>query len=214
MKMKKLMLLLLMPSLALAGGMGDSSLSISNQNQQSTSTSGATNQGNTQQFISNGATGLNYQGGYSVENVPNVQSPGLTSSYGANWNSCLGSVSQSVNALGFGESAGTTVQLEACIRAQNARLMAELGAKPIVSKEIMCGDREINMVYKVLAKNGIDTACLTEPSSSVAIPGGTVGVYRGGVTQQAAQKPLATVSKPAVQYPASEKLMRYYGGKR
>lgn len=195
---------------AFAGG--TQSQSTSNQHQSSTSASGANNQGNTQQFISNGASGLKYGGEYSVQNVPSVSAPAITASYGANINSCLGSFSQSANGLGFGESTGMTIQLEECIRSQNARLQAELG-HPKAAKELTCGSPEVYEVYKVLAQHGLEEPCLMSPSDSYMIPGGAIMLHRHA--DKVANK--LVVAKPtndAILYPASERLRVMYENKK
>lgn len=151
--MKKLAILALLTISApvFAGGAQDTT----RQQQQTTVTSGsdaqATNNGNTQSivFTSPGQTQttVTYQGGTTtsintsgtttVKNVPSVNGPPLTSSN----DTCMGSVSGSLNVAGFGGGFGTTYKDANCVMLKNSRELWNMGMRGAALAR-MCMDAE------------------------------------------------------------------------
>lgn len=119
------------------------------QQQQSSSSSeaAATNAGNSQSIIftspensvvkqSGDVTNrVVYSGSQKVKNVPSVSGPALTSSN----DTCMGSVSGSVNVAGFGAGVGSTYRDMNCIMLKNSRELWNMGMRGAALAR-MCGD--------------------------------------------------------------------------
>lgn len=129
------------------------------QQQQTTVTSGsesaATNNGNTQQiiFTSPGASTavvdqkvsgdttsrVIYSGTQTVKNVPSVSGPPLVSSN----DTCMGSVSGSLNVAGFGGGFGTTYKDANCVMLKNSRELWNMGMRgAALARMCMDGDNK------------------------------------------------------------------------
>lgn len=101
----------------------------------SNSASEATNNGNTQSIVFtspasststvNGRQEVVYSGSQTVRNVPSVSGPALTSSN----DTCMGSVTGSVNVAGFGGSLGSTYKDVNCVMLKNARELWNMGMR-------------------------------------------------------------------------------------
>jgi hypothetical protein len=131
--------LVALPALAQTTGAGAGGTQQTNAD--STSESQATNNGNTQMITftspetSTSSSTVNYTGGTTsrvissgtttVKNVPSVSGPPLTSSN----DTCMGSVSGSVNFAGFGAGVGSTVVDKNCVMLKNSREMWNMGMK-------------------------------------------------------------------------------------
>ena len=101
-----------------------------NANVNSTSTS-------TNNLITSGTTTniVDYQGSYTLKNVPSVSGPPLTTSN----DTCMGSTSASANAAGFGVSFGSTWTDDHCKRLKMSRELWNKGMKA-ASLAIDCMD--------------------------------------------------------------------------
>lgn len=110
------------------------------QQQQTTATSesaavngGNVNGGNTQMIIftspeksiSETTSKVEYSGTQTLKNVPSVSGPQLTTSN----DTCMGSVSASLNVAGFGVGGGKTYVEENCVMLKNAREFWNMGFK-------------------------------------------------------------------------------------
>lgn len=102
-----------------------------------TTISSAANQGNNQAINFNSPGGVNYSGSYTLQNVPSVNAPNLTSSF----DSCMGSNSASVNIAGFGIGGGGTYTDESCKRIKLSRELWNMGLKA-ASVAMLCNDPE------------------------------------------------------------------------
>lgn len=107
-----------------------------------------------------------YSGGYRVESVPSVSAPALTTTL---TETCMGSTTGGLAVMGFGISGGTTWKDEECIRRLNARELANTLGERDASKELLCGNQEINEVYKALGR-----PCIMGPSTTTFTPGGAL----------------------------------------
>ena len=154
--MKKLALAALIaisaPAFATGGAQGSNG---QQQQQQTTVTSGsaseATNNGNTQSIVftspgeTTSAATVTYAGGTKTEisgttkvkNVPSVSGPPLVSSN----DTCMGSVSGSVNIAGFGGGFGTTYKDANCVMLKNSRELWNMGMRGAALAR-MCMDSE------------------------------------------------------------------------
>lgn len=116
-------------------GSGNTSVSTSG------SVAGATNDGNTQQitFTSPADTKshVEYSGTQTLKNTPSVNGPPLVSSN----DTCMGSVSGSVNVAGFGVGGGSTTVDKSCVRLKNARELWNMGMRA-AALALMCNDDE------------------------------------------------------------------------
>lgn len=143
--------------------------------------SSASNQGVSQAINFNTQAGNSnnkqaYAGGYKLETVPSMSAPSLTTTFSE---TCMGSTTGSAGWLGFGGSLGSTWKDEECIRRLNAIMLANTLHEYAASKELMCGNAEINMVFTALERaTGKPVSCLMDPSDSIAIPGGALKNYR------------------------------------
>ncbi|MEI7480293.1 MAG: hypothetical protein WCJ59_01575, partial [bacterium] len=90
-----------------------------------TTISSAANQGNNQAINFNSPGGVSYSGSYTLQNVPSVNGPNLTSSF----DSCMGSNSASVNVVGFGIGGGGTYTDESCKRLKLSRELWGMGMR-------------------------------------------------------------------------------------
>lgn len=105
----------------------------------SNSTSEATNAGNQQSiiFTSPGESTTTIKGSQTVRNVPSVNGPPLVSSN----DTCMGSVSGSVNVAGFGGGFGTTYKDTNCVMLKNSRELWNMGMRGAALAR-MCMDGE------------------------------------------------------------------------
>ncbi|WP_293776108.1 histidine kinase [uncultured Oxalicibacterium sp.] len=71
---------------------------------------------------------VDYGGSYEVKNVPGVVSPSLTTTLS---DTCMGSVSLGVSAVGFGLSGGVTMVDEACVRRLDSREFRAMGMNDV-----------------------------------------------------------------------------------
>lgn len=140
------------------------------QSQNADSNSAANNQGNAQTIINKGADGMKYSGGYSINGMPVITSPSLTTTL---QDTCMGSTSGGVSVLGVGVSGGSTWKDEECIRRLNAKAVAEVLGDREAAKEIMCGNQEVFAAFVTLGR-----PCRMPPSYTVMVPGGALASYR------------------------------------
>lgn len=103
----------------------------------SDSKSASINGGNSQNitFTSPDKQTVNYEGSYTIRNVPSVNGPPLTTSN----DTCMGSSSGSVNAPGIGIGIGSTWVDDNCKRLKNSRELWNMGMKG-AAMALMCGD--------------------------------------------------------------------------
>lgn len=154
------LLLLVACSGAMASGQAPSSIfggSGQQQRQQATttstntSTSEASNSGNTQSIIftspGESTTTVRHEGGTRqevvssgtarIKNVPSVGGPSLASSN----DTCMGSVSGSLNVAGFGGSLGKTYKDDNCVMLKNSRELWNMGMRAAALAR-MCMDAD------------------------------------------------------------------------
>jgi hypothetical protein len=100
----------------------------------------ATGIGNTQSInIGGGGAGdVTYHGSYTVQNVPSVNAPNLTSGL----DTCMGSTSGSFNIAGLGFGGGTTFVDDNCKRLKLARELWNFGMKA-GAIAMLCNDDEV-----------------------------------------------------------------------
>jgi hypothetical protein len=102
-----------------------------------TTTSAMVNSNSTQYINNSGTTGnlVDYQGSYTVKNVPSVNGPNLTTSN----DTCMGSSSGSANAAGWGVSIGSTWTDTNCKLLKNSRELWNMGMKA-AAVALLCSD--------------------------------------------------------------------------
>lgn len=71
---------------------------------------------------------VDYGGSYEVKNVPGVVSPSLTTTLS---DTCMGSASVGVSAVGFGVTGGMTMVDEACVRRLDSREFRAMGMNDV-----------------------------------------------------------------------------------
>ena len=71
---------------------------------------------------------VNYGGSYEVKNVPSTIAPSLTTTLS---DTCMGSVSAGISAVGWGLSGGTTMVDEACVRRLDSREFRAMGMNDV-----------------------------------------------------------------------------------
>lgn len=71
---------------------------------------------------------VDYGGSYKVKNVPSVLAPSLTATLS---DTCMGSVSAGISAVGFGITGGTTMVDEACVRRLDSREFRAMGMNDV-----------------------------------------------------------------------------------
>lgn len=151
--MNKLAIAMLIAFSAPAFATGTQGTNGQQQQQQTTVTSGsesqASNAGNTQQIIFSspgestqrvvysGGTESRVSGTTTVRNTPSVSGPPLVSSN----DTCMGSVSGSLNVAGFGGSLGTTYKDVNCVMLKNSRELWNMGMRGAALAR-MCMDSE------------------------------------------------------------------------
>lgn len=151
--MNKLAIAMLIAFSAPAFASGTQGSNGQQQQQQTTVTSGsesqASNAGNTQQIIFSspgestqrvvysGGTESRVSGTTTVRNTPSVSGPPLVSSN----DTCMGSVSGSLNVAGFGGSLGTTYKDVNCVMLKNSRELWNMGMRGAALAR-MCMDSE------------------------------------------------------------------------
>jgi hypothetical protein len=94
----------------------------------------------------------------------------------------MGSSSAGVSMMAVGVTAGSTWKDEECIRRLNARELANTLKEYDAAKELLCGNPEINEVYRALGR-----PCLLTASNSVVVTGGALPNYREPVAPRPAQ---------------------------
>lgn len=71
---------------------------------------------------------VDYGGSYTVKNVPSPIAPSLTTTLS---DTCMGSVSAGISAVGFGLTGGTTMVDEACVRRLDSREFRAMGMNDV-----------------------------------------------------------------------------------
>jgi hypothetical protein len=71
---------------------------------------------------------VDYGGSYTVKNVPSPIAPSLTTTLS---DTCMGSVSAGISAVGFGVTGGTTMVDEACVRRLDSREFRAMGMNDV-----------------------------------------------------------------------------------
>ncbi|WP_076591463.1 histidine kinase [Herminiimonas arsenitoxidans] len=71
---------------------------------------------------------VDYGGSYTVKNVPSTIAPALTTTLS---DTCMGSVSAGISAVGWGLSGGTTMVDEACVRRLDSREFRAMGLNDV-----------------------------------------------------------------------------------
>lgn len=87
---------------------------------------------------------VNYSGTQTIKNVPSVNGPPLTTSN----DTCMGSMSGSVNGPGFGFGLGSTWTDRNCVMLKNAREMWNMGMKA-AAMALMCTDGNNRMALEI-----------------------------------------------------------------
>lgn len=176
--------MILAASTALAGGYGEyypqpTQPGVNASAEQSQlSVSGATNQGNAQQIISNAAPTPDKT---SVATVGNAGSAFLTTSDGT----CQGSQSVSAGWLGAAAAEGSTYTVLPCNNRMNALVMGSIGEQD-TAVQVMCADSTVYNARKALGK-----PCLIKPVlTTVVIPGG-MPLATGSIESYSTPKPVA-----------------------
>lgn len=77
---------------------------------------------------------VDYGGTYTVKNVPSTIAPSLTTTLS---DTCMGSVSGGISAIGWGLSGGTTMVDEACVRRLDSREFRAMGMND-VALSLLC----------------------------------------------------------------------------
>lgn len=80
---------------------------------------------------------VDYGGSYRVKNVPSVLAPSLTATLS---DTCMGSVSAGISAVGFGVTGGTTMVDEACVRRLDSREFRAMGMNDVALALLCQGD--------------------------------------------------------------------------
>lgn len=112
------------------------------QTTDSNAVSAASNQGNAQSITftsppdTHASQSVAYSGSQTVRNVPSVNAPPLASSN----DTCMGSVSGSLNVAGFGGSIGSTWVDENCRMLKNGRELWNMGMRG-AALALLCTDR-------------------------------------------------------------------------
>lgn len=140
------------------------------QSQEANSGAQSNNMGNAQTIKNYGADGVRYSGGYSINGMPVITSPSLTTTL---QDTCMGSTSGGVSIMGFGMSGGSTWKDEECIRRLNAKAVAEVLGDREAAKEILCGNQEVFAAFVTLGR-----PCRMPPSYTELVPGGALASYR------------------------------------
>ncbi len=131
------------------------------------------------------STNVNYSGGYTVRNTPEVIPPNVMGG-----NPCAVGASGGISTPGFGLAMGATWADRACERRQQAALLFNMGEQK-VALELMCQDDHIRDAMKVAARPC--TADIPAPVSQA--PAATAPVAQASVAM------LIPVTTPAVAKP-------------
>ncbi|MBF8177336.1 MAG: histidine kinase [Burkholderiaceae bacterium] len=117
---------------------------------------------------------VDYGGSYTVKNVPGVLAPSLTTTLS---DTCMGSVSLGVSAVGFGLTGGITMVDEACVRRLDSREFRAMGMND-VALALLC-QSEANR--KAIEATG--RSCPSAPKQDAANPVQTYSVMQSSADQ-------------------------------
>jgi hypothetical protein len=117
---------------------------------------------------------VDYGGSYTVKNVPGVLAPSLTTTLS---DTCMGSVSLGVSAVGFGLTGGITMVDEACVRRLDSREFRAMGMND-VALALLC-QSEANR--KAIEATG--RSCPSVPKQDAANPVQTYSVMQSSADQ-------------------------------
>jgi hypothetical protein len=118
---------------------------------------------------------VDYGGSYTVKNVPGVLAPSLTTTLS---DTCMGSVSLGVSAVGFGLTGGITMVDDACVRRLDSREFRAMGMND-VALALLC-QSEANR--KAIESTG--RSCPSVPKPEAAAPVQTYSVSMQGSAEQ------------------------------
>jgi uncharacterized protein GlcG (DUF336 family) len=111
------------------------------------------------------AYSINYSGGYSVRNVPEVIAPNVVGG-----NPCAIGASGGLAVSGFGISGGATWADKQCERRQQAALLFNIG-KQKAAVELMCQDENVRLALRVSGEAcTADQAVAQQPVTVAAAP--------------------------------------------
>lgn len=95
-----------------------------------------------------GSSDINYHGSYSVKSAPTVYAPALTASI---TETCWGSVSGAVSAMGFGITGAATIKDYDCNRRLTAAVAGRMGRMDIAFN-VMCQDDQFRAAAEMTDK--------------------------------------------------------------
>lgn len=128
---------------------------------------------------------VDYGGSYTVKNVPSTIAPSLTTTLS---DTCMGSVSGGISAVGWGFSGGTTMVDEACVRRLDSREFRAMGMND-VALALLC---QSDANRKAVEATG--RSCPSAPKVSEAPPP-TISLAQPKPVMQAA--PVASFAPPS-----------------
>jgi len=108
----------------------------------------AVNVHNTVDFPSGGPSDVTYHGNYTVKSAPTVYAPSLTASI---TETCWGSVSGAVSAVGFGITGAATIKDYDCNRRLTAAVAGKMGRMDIAFN-LMCQDDQFRAAAAITDK--------------------------------------------------------------
>lgn len=118
---------------------------------------------------------VDYGGSYTVKNVPGVLAPSLTTTLS---DTCMGSASIGVSAVGFGVTGGMTMVDEACVRRLDSREFRAMGMND-VALALLC---QSDANRKAIEATG--RSCPSVPKAEAASPVQTYSVSMQGSAEQ------------------------------
>ncbi|MNJ99240.1 hypothetical protein D3C87_170150 [compost metagenome] len=118
---------------------------------------------------------VDYGGSYTVKNVPGVLAPSLTTTLS---DTCMGSASIGLSAVGFGVTGGMTMVDEACVRRLDSREFRAMGMND-VALALLC---QSDANRKAIEATG--RSCPSVPKPEAASPVQTYSVSMQGSAEQ------------------------------
>ncbi len=118
---------------------------------------------------------VDYGGSYTVKNVPGVLAPSLTTTLS---DTCMGSASIGLSAVGFGVTGGMTMVDEACVRRLDSREFRAMGMND-VALALLC---QSDANRKAIEATG--RSCPSAPKAEAASPVQTYSVSMQGSAEQ------------------------------
>lgn len=124
----------------------------------------------------NTKTTVDYGGSYEIKNVPSTIAPSLTTTLS---DTCMGSVSAGISAVGWGLSGGTTMVDEACVRRLDSREFRAMGMND-VALALLCQSAANRKAVEATGR-----ACPNSAPAQAQTPG--VTTYSVGSPQSAGE---------------------------